>query len=343
MATSSAAPSSADGGDWEREMSRHQLELVDTCFEEGQYESGISVLEQLRSPQFKPSEWAPFWSSCQQLLSGIVITTLPIRLHIRQLLYIALYPPPPPELHDKNKDRLKELPTPTKATIRQNQKSTQFPSPQATAAAVRLLTSFVLTNSPGSLGRALPEYGSISEWNARREQNLNVDLGDDSYIAQEAVCIGNARNAWLMLQEGFIQRKSIVPSTPKGKGKKKRKAYEYLEEEPIRFDGDHTTHVTVVAEHAWPVLDWLLMLFESDEHNAEKSSKRKSWQMLSNKLFCPNAMQHATRQSYFLRFPLPKVLTAAGGMPRLRLILSSTASSRQITNARQWAEGYWHL
>jgi pentatricopeptide repeat protein len=42
--------------DQEREMSRHQRSLVDTCFEEGQYESGISVLEQLRSSQFKPAE-----------------------------------------------------------------------------------------------------------------------------------------------------------------------------------------------------------------------------------------------------------------------------------------------
>ena len=79
-----------------------------------------------------------------------------------------------------------------------------------------------------------------------------------------------------MLQDGFVQRKSIAPSTPKGKGKKKRKIYEFVED-PIRFDGDRTTRVAVVAEHAWPVLDWLLMLFESDERNAEKNGKRKSW------------------------------------------------------------------
>lgn len=39
----------------EREMSRHQRGLVDTCFEEGQYESAIAVLDQLRSPIYKPS------------------------------------------------------------------------------------------------------------------------------------------------------------------------------------------------------------------------------------------------------------------------------------------------
>jgi hypothetical protein len=54
MAVSAGSPLAT--GNQEREMTRHQRGLVDTCFEEGQYESGISVLEQLRSPQFKPSE-----------------------------------------------------------------------------------------------------------------------------------------------------------------------------------------------------------------------------------------------------------------------------------------------
>ena len=42
-----------DGLEWE--MSRHQHGLVDTCLEEGQYESAIVVLEQLRSSNHKPS------------------------------------------------------------------------------------------------------------------------------------------------------------------------------------------------------------------------------------------------------------------------------------------------
>jgi hypothetical protein len=39
----------------EREMSRNQHGIVDTCFEEGQYEAGIATLDQLRSPSYKPS------------------------------------------------------------------------------------------------------------------------------------------------------------------------------------------------------------------------------------------------------------------------------------------------
>lgn len=39
----------------ELEMGPFQCNLVDSCFEEGQYEAAISMLEQLRSPNYKPS------------------------------------------------------------------------------------------------------------------------------------------------------------------------------------------------------------------------------------------------------------------------------------------------
>jgi pentatricopeptide repeat protein len=39
----------------EREMTKNERALVDTCFEEGQYEAGIMTLDQLRSAHFKPS------------------------------------------------------------------------------------------------------------------------------------------------------------------------------------------------------------------------------------------------------------------------------------------------
>jgi hypothetical protein len=39
----------------ERELTTRQAALVDSAFEEGQYESGISMLEQLCSPTEHPS------------------------------------------------------------------------------------------------------------------------------------------------------------------------------------------------------------------------------------------------------------------------------------------------
>jgi hypothetical protein len=205
------------------------------------------------------------------------------------LLYIALYPPPlTPATNEKGKEKeVKETfepTTPSKSTVKQAQRSPLIPSPRATEAALRLLVSFVLTNSPGSLARALPECLSVSDWNTKLSE-IDGDPEEDSYIAREAMCIKEAKHAWAILGEGLIQRKVIAPMTPKGKGKKRRRGYEYVEEE-IRSDSDVTTPLAVVAENAWPVLDWLLMLLENDELLAEKSGLRKlSHSLTTGRLF----------------------------------------------------------
>jgi len=38
----------------EVELDPHQRGLVETCFEEGQYDAGLKVLDQLRDPSAKP-------------------------------------------------------------------------------------------------------------------------------------------------------------------------------------------------------------------------------------------------------------------------------------------------
>jgi pentatricopeptide repeat protein len=42
-------------GNVEKEMSLHQRGMVNHCFEEGQYDAGIAVLDQLRSSKYKPA------------------------------------------------------------------------------------------------------------------------------------------------------------------------------------------------------------------------------------------------------------------------------------------------
>ncbi|CAK5265682.1 unnamed protein product [Mycena citricolor] len=105
----------------ESEMPRHQQNLVDTCLEEGQYQSAIHVLNELRSPFHRPSA-----------------------SHIRQLLYMALY------------TSLDTLNTNSSASPSKRQKKAHLlPTPDATAAAQELLVSFAMTNSPHSVMRAL--------------------------------------------------------------------------------------------------------------------------------------------------------------------------------------------
>ena len=108
--------------------------------------------------------------------------------------------------------------------------------------------SFAVTNSPSTLAQALPSY--------EKDGSTIVDYGD-SVIGAEAACIPNARHCWDILMEGFTQRQGRMLPT---KGKNRTHTFE----EPLQTEGP-----TVVGENSWPVLDWLLSVFEQDELQTE--------------------------------------------------------------------------
>lgn len=127
-------------------------------------------------------------------------------------------------------------------------------------AAQRLLFSFLATNSPGSLFRALPRY----PLDDATQGDLPPDSSDtghdeDSIIARESLCLKDCKNCWGILKAGFIQRKKLLPQD----SRKKPRSTVYDTEDAL-LDQDFDTPA-VVAEHAWPILQWLLFLFEKDE------------------------------------------------------------------------------
>ncbi|KAH9949562.1 hypothetical protein B0H21DRAFT_727424 [Amylocystis lapponica] len=234
-------PSTSGGGTVEREMNVHQRSLVDTCFEEEQYEAGIAVLDQLRSPKYKP-----------------------FPAHIRQLIYIALYPPP--DLEEERQPAIFRLEpgSPSKAFARQ-QATSHAPPPAAVQSALRLLTAFVHTNSPEAISRALPSYP---------EPGAAADTGmddEDSFIAKQAVRIKSARSVWEVLREGFVQRAHGAASVPAGKRKGRRPVVD--EDDGFGADVDGPS---AVGPYAWPVLDWFVTLLERDEQMAERRGQRES-------------------------------------------------------------------
>jgi hypothetical protein len=131
------------------------------------------------------------------------------------------------------------------------------------------------------LGRALPKCVSSSE---RLAKENDMDQEEDSYVAREAKCIQEAKHVWAILKDGIIQRKVVVPMTPKGKGKKRIRDYEYIEEEEKASDAEGAALPSVVSEHAWPVLDWLLMVLDKDQLLTERDGLRESI-LLSSDVF----------------------------------------------------------
>ncbi|KDQ53468.1 hypothetical protein JAAARDRAFT_425004 [Jaapia argillacea MUCL 33604] len=251
----SSTPTQSGDDTWsERETGRNQRQLVDSCFEEGHYESGIILLDQLRSPKYKPSP-----------------------AHIRQMLYISLYPPPPAQDKGKEKASQAEFGTPSKFAISAKQKkSPLIPTPAATEAAQRVLSTYALTNSPSSLFRALPSYPLDSNNASGSTPVPGARLGDededDSFIAREAASIQGCKTCWAIVKEGFVKRKEgdiVVENKPKARGKKRQPLYE----EAAMSEAESTEIPSPVGPYAWSTLEWLVSLFEKDERASAKNGQ----------------------------------------------------------------------
>ncbi|KAF4567587.1 hypothetical protein EYR40_006588 [Pleurotus pulmonarius] len=200
------------------EMLPHQRALIDTSFEEGQYESGLIAFDQLR----------------------VAAKCYPSPALVSQVLYLALYTPPP------NEQKVTEPGSPSKMASRQ-QRLAHMPTQAASFAAQRLLMSLITSTPPDILLRGLPSYS------APGATVLNEEA--DSYVAKEARCIRQAKDCWSILKEGFIHEATAPPITTRWQRRGSRDD----------LDAAHAQPPLIVAENAWPVLEWLIRLFQEDE------------------------------------------------------------------------------
>lgn len=187
--------------------------------------------------------------------------------HVRQLLYISLHSAATPSYSPAAAEKFGGEPfSPSKPS--KSSKSAATLDSVVVLSARRLLMSFAITNTPESLARALPGY---------RDPVNNASFFDEDFkdcpIAQEAMCIKDARTCWEILADDFVKRRSQLFSPSKSKALKRRSVYktdcEFIGVSP---SGDRR----VVGEDAWPILDWLLILFERDEVMTQANGSRKS-------------------------------------------------------------------
>ncbi|KAF8497662.1 hypothetical protein JB92DRAFT_1024633 [Gautieria morchelliformis] len=214
----------------EREIPLIQRGIIDNCFEEGQYEYGMDVLDKLRAQGYKPPP-----------------------LHIRQLLYISLYPPPRP----KCAERVDVFLSPQKAQI-QRQKQDLWPKPGSRPLAIALLNAFIHTNSPECLTRGLPYHSYIDNNGVKdvdpfgQEKPLS-EPEDHSPMRSELPKMQTLKDCWGLLKGGLVKRKKWDRS-------------QLVDEEPMEPEN------AIVGRYAWPVLEWLLQVFEKDERRERENS-----------------------------------------------------------------------
>ncbi len=269
------------------EMSWRQRAIVDTCFEEGQYESAISNIEQLQSPSYKLSVLVLSFGTT---LYAILTSMTKRSSHVQQLIYIALH-------HISGAAPEK----PTKSIYDSPSKLQHFAKTVISSVAVsdarQLLFSLTTTQSPDSLARALPSHESP----VGVTTNATEDIGD-SDIARESLCIKEAKDCWSLLAEGFLSKGKVLFSTPKRKGRRRRGDVDDF----TPLDDQVGTSRSIVADSAWPMLDWLLTLFERDEQLSELEENCK---FLNKQATCSlTSVKH-----YTLPFSWPRYLQRATG------------------------------
>ncbi|KAJ3571698.1 hypothetical protein NP233_g3580 [Leucocoprinus birnbaumii] len=212
------------------ELTRAQRELVSNSFEENMYETAIAMLDQLRASEFNP------WPH-----------------HVCQLIYISLQSTTPPSMKDEFDTSVQA--SPSKILKQQQlQISANLIPAKAILDAQRVLMAYLHTGSPDALALALPQ---------RRSQPVTmVDPNEtESTVARRAAHIMQLQDCWELLRSDFSSRQNALPSTPKVKSKTRRQS-ERLGYVDASLEAGQPL---AVQENAWPLLEWLVGLFEKDE------------------------------------------------------------------------------
>ncbi|KZT43632.1 hypothetical protein SISSUDRAFT_1057628 [Sistotremastrum suecicum HHB10207 ss-3] len=218
----------------ERENALRLGATVDSCFSEGHFSTGIHHLDSLRSPHSKPSP-----------------------LHMSELVYIALHPPPPIVVSRPL------MASPQK--LQDRQKAQVIPPVKATQEALDLLQAYCRTNDPASLMQGLPCHPLTQE----KPKPLNEDDYDSDFKRQASIAF-NAKDCWAWLAAGFIT---------------KADGSEYSDDEDFESNGDPQSRA--VGKYAWGVFEWLLNMWEKDEALNEASTGDKYSPLLLQQVPAP--------------------------------------------------------
>lgn len=189
-------------------------------------------------------------------------------MHIRNLVYIALYPPQSDE-PDEAASSLDVLNgSPSKLTARTHN---AFPlTPAHSSAAQRVLKAFAQTNSPASICRALPSYATANAVQTDNKSSWLAELGD-SEISRRSRRITEAKNCWEILKQDFVKAEAVADSysAPSSKTRRTRRTGY------AASNAEDTVGVDAVGPLAWPLLEWLLTIFEKDEASSTGSDHSK--------------------------------------------------------------------
>ncbi|QRV82549.1 hypothetical protein RhiJN_10564 [Ceratobasidium sp. AG-Ba] len=194
--------------------------MVNNCWSEGSYELGIEALNAFRA----------------------VDKRYPTPSHMRHLVALALYPPPPSTTpKPPAKPRHRTRPSTSSLSPRKpnlHQAATEIPSARASHLALELLTVLASTIKPELLVKGLSSYTSRPSLDEEEGQ------GKKSPLVDEVVKIGKTRDCWSLVKEGLLVRRDQI---------------QFQEEDSDSDDGggEHgRTIETIVGSYSASVKNW---------------------------------------------------------------------------------------
>ncbi|CAA7261816.1 unnamed protein product [Cyclocybe aegerita] len=285
------------------EMGRYLRQIVDNSFEEGQFESAVAMLDQLRAPVHRPSI-----------------------IHILHLVFIALHPVHDSQLNDEDRyDPATLLAQSPRKMIKQT-KASIILSSAAVLAARRLLLAFLATNGAHAIGPALPFYPET-----KNEVPMEFEFGESPIFEQAAAIKTSTRSVWEILKSGYTSRAAQHFGLGSPKGKRRESTRVRFTAEPSF--SDVRQDIQVVGDDSWFVLEWLVTLFEKDAEETEAQGQPRYSPLLLKQL-PPPPMGSTTRwdasepaKIVFYAFQQPDLRIQKVGLRLLLLLIDLTQTS----------------
>lgn len=198
-------------------------------------------------------------------IEASIITLNSYSPHIRQLIYLSLQP------MESSQDEVDSSAQISPSKIVKQQQSQL--SMKTVVDAQKVLLKYLHTSQPDRLSRALPRR--------RSPHDLVLDHDEaESMVARRASCIMQSQDCWELLSKDFSLRQNALSLTMRAKPKAKHQS-ERLS--CVKLDADLQTGLPIaVQENAWPLLDWLVSLFEHDEQTTTAASKNCTPNMIAS-------------------------------------------------------------
>jgi len=153
---------------------------------------------------------------------------------------------------------------PSKILKQQQSQLMNFVSMKTVVDAQKVLLKYLHTSQPNELFRALPRR--------RLPHDLELDHDEaESTVAKRASYIMQSQDCWELLSKDFSLGQKALSLTLRAKPKAKRQSERF---DCVKLDAGLETGLPLaVQENAWPLLDWLISLFEHDEQTTTAASK----------------------------------------------------------------------